>query len=562
MHRFLFLIFFSVPFISSSQTLDYLWAVNGNQSGNFCRTRDVATDASGNTFVLIQYSEPVQFGTISLANIGAEDIAVVKINAAGITEWAAVAGGTGNEDASSICTDNSSIYVSGSYSDAANFGTQSVVSDNPNVNEDRPEFFVAKLNDAGQWQWVRNQDGNANSQATAITTDNSGNVIAGGIFFGADLQIGATTLPSVFDQLPFIVKYNASGAVQWLKGPSTDYGALLDDIACDGLGNIFVAGSFGTFEIEEVTLTMGSVELVNAGDAEVGLTARDLFIIKLSAAGDAVWGLNAGALSYETYARSIEVANDDIIYVSGTFQGSITGGSITKNVFGGEDDIDVFVASISPAGNWDWITAVGNESANSAAVLKIASDDHIFLAGSLDGGVYDFGNFTMTSAADKPNYIARLNADGSWRWGIPHPSISGFSPLDNNRFRISGQYSGSLTLGTFTLTATGGASSDVYVTAVDYDPEDPESTGNPFSDSTPMIFPVPATLFQTLMIKDERITSVSCFDLAARQVNISATVSGNAVEIRYSDEMPAGIYMIRLQTDKNVYFVKTQKADL
>ena len=561
MQRFLFLLILLVPCFSSAQALDYLWAVNGNQSGDFCRTRDIATDALGNTFLLIQYSEAVQFGTISLANTGGEDIAVVKINAAGIAEWAAIAGGTGNEDALSICVDNTNIYVAGYYADSAMFGSQQIISDVPDVNEDRPEFFLAKLNDAGQWQWVRNQNGTANSQATAVTTDNSGNVIVGGIFLGSDLQIGATTLTAVLE-LPFVAKYNSSGAIQWLKGPSTNYGAALNDVACDDAGNVFIAGSFGTFEIEEINFNMGSVSLVNVGDSEVGLTSSDMYVIKLSPSGDAVWGVNAGSIAYETFTSSIEVDNDNIIYVSGSFQGSITGGAITKSVFGSEDDVDVFVASISPAGNWDWISQTGNEAANSAAKLKVASDGHLFIAGSLNNGIYNFENFTMTASADAPDYIARINSDGSWRWGIPHPAIQAFSPLDNNRFRISGDYSGSLTLGTFTLTATGGSSDDVYITAVDYDPEDPESTEKIAEESAPVLYPVPAASVQTVVLKAEDIRSVTCFDLSARVVNISSRILGNSACLGYPEDLPSGIYLLRIQTDENIYFIKTQKADL
>ena len=50
-------------FLSSSALLlaqpNYSWVLNGNQAGDFAEISDVAVDANGSSYVLLNYTEPI-----------------------------------------------------------------------------------------------------------------------------------------------------------------------------------------------------------------------------------------------------------------------------------------------------------------------------------------------------------------------------------------------------------------------------------------------------------------------------------------------------------------------
>jgi hypothetical protein len=560
MNRFFLAIGMVFSILSSgfSQNITYNWAINGNQPGSFCSARDIIVDNTGNAYLLIRYSESVQFGSFSLSNAGGSDIGVVKINSAGVVQWATSAGGTNDEDAVKLAIDdNGNVFVAGWFSQSASFGSVTITTDTPLGAAQRHEFFLAKLTSAGQWAWAKKQIGAAYSESTCLTTDPSGNVIVGGKFYDADLKIGSTTL-QVQEILPFIAKYNGDGVIQWVKGVSCQYATSLNGITVDGTGNLFIAGSFGTIEVDQVTLQIGTFTLTNLGDIDAGLTTSDLYVAALSPVGTVLWAKNAGSTLYETFARSIVVDQAGVVYVSGTFQTDITAGSLTLAATGVEGDEDGFIISLENDGVWQWAIKTGSEIPNTAPVLIKAADDHLYAYGSLDSDTLDFNTFQLGSVAGLNSYFARLNSDGSFQWGEIHPSIISLAAASGNKFRITGLFSGNLTLGTFNLTSTGNnASTDVYATSLDYGPQIPESSFSANSSSGILIYPVPANRFQTLIIEGETLESISIEDISGKQINATISISGGAASIGFPEEIGSGMYFYKMQTLSGSYILKT-----
>jgi hypothetical protein len=541
-----------------SQNISYNWAIQGNQPGNFCNTRDIIVDQSGNTYLLVRHSEPVQFGSFTLSNNGGQDIGVVKINSSGIVQWATSAGGTNDEDAVELAIDAAgNVFVAGWFSQSATFGSVTITTDTPVGASLRHEFFVAKLTGAGQWSWAKKQTGASFSEATCLTTDASGNVIVGGTYYDADFKIGNATLP-VQEILPFIVKYNGDGVFQWLKGVFCEFATSLNGIAADNMGNLFVAGNFGTIEIEEVTLQIGAITLTNTGDIDAGLTTSDLYVAAFSPTGTVLWAKNAGSILYETFAKSIVVDQAGVVYVSGTFQTDITAGSLTLSAIGVEGDQDGFILSLENDGIWQWAIKTGSEIPNTAPVLAKASDGHLYAYGSLDSDTIEFNTFQLNASAGLNSYYARLNADGSFLWGEKHPSIVSLAAEAGNKFRITGSFSGNLALGTFNLTSTGNnGTADVYATSLDYDPEIPQSIVAHNSRPEISVFPVPASTFQMLISGDEELESISMFDITGKQIYPAISISGRSAVVNFPQELCSGVYIYMLRTMSGCRQLKT-----
>jgi hypothetical protein len=102
-------------------------------------------------------------------------------------------------------------------------------------------YMTVKYNPQGVEQWVARYSGNVNEfyEATGLGVDDFENVFVTGYSF----------LP---DYVQTTVKYNAAGVEQWV---SQRDGVLALDVALDGLGNPYVAGSTSGTYWSTYTLT-------------------------------------------------------------------------------------------------------------------------------------------------------------------------------------------------------------------------------------------------------------------------------------------------------------------
>jgi len=103
---------------ASGQQLD--WATRAGGSGSD-QALGIAVDGSGNTYVTGTFTGTASFapGT-SLTSAGAADVFVAKYDGHGTLLWATRAGGTQNEQGSSIAVDSlGNSYLTGTFSGSA-----------------------------------------------------------------------------------------------------------------------------------------------------------------------------------------------------------------------------------------------------------------------------------------------------------------------------------------------------------------------------------------------------------------------------------------------------------
>lgn len=253
-----------------------LWAIGAGGSTYSDEGRSIATDANGNVLVTGSYaSNPITFGTTTLANTGAGDIFIVKYDSIGNVLWAKSAGGTSNDWGTDIATDAAgNVLITGWFtSDTLIFGT--TIFTNP-VPGSRGIFNV-KYDSIGNVLWAKGADGSAYVSGSSIATDAVGNVLVTGDFNSPNVIFGTITLTnaSFINSDIFIVKYDPSGNVLWANsagGTTHDYGY---SIATDANGNVMVTGIFNS-----PSITFGTTTLTNAGPS---ISYSDVFIVKLGA---------------------------------------------------------------------------------------------------------------------------------------------------------------------------------------------------------------------------------------------------------------------------------------
>jgi hypothetical protein len=536
----------------TAQTFEYPWAFNTDQPGDFVIPRDIDVDVNGNSYVLFNFSEPLQIGAIQFDPVGQTDIGIVKVSPDGVTLWGAAAASASADQGNAITVNSAGeVFITGYYTSDMQFDDLVLEA---NGSNGATEFFVAKVNPDGLWAWAKQQTGTAIAAGNAIETDLQGNVIVGGSFFGEDLLIDQEVFAAQ-EQLPFVFKANTEGEIIWSFHPETPYGASLGGLTVDESGKVYLCGSFGTFEDAEVVFTAGNVVLTNVGDPEESITAADMYVLALSSDGAPLWGKNAGSLYFESFASSVAVDNNGQVYVTGVFQDSISNATTSIDAFGPEGDYDYYLASFSNSGEWLWINQIGNTDFNTGSVvLKASSEGYIYLSGNLESAPFDFGTFSLQSTGVNKSFLNRINTDGSYRWGFAHPSIFGFSVYANNSFRITGNFTDPITLGTTTLNATGGANADMYTCRLNYSPIVPdgiinaslnevEAFPNPFSD-------------QIKFVADDQILEVKLFDLTGRQLLCNANYVGNSVVVSTSNSVSLGFVLAEIRTNNGLKTVR------
>ncbi|MEI6815672.1 MAG: SBBP repeat-containing protein, partial [Bacteroidota bacterium] len=115
-------------------------------------------DANNNIYITgAFYSTYLQFGATALSSNGICDIFLVKLDTAGVVDWAKGVGGNNYDVGEGLCTDNAgNIFVSGYFkSTNVTFGTFPMA----NSGAGTADMFIAKYNNHGNVQWVRSAVG-------------------------------------------------------------------------------------------------------------------------------------------------------------------------------------------------------------------------------------------------------------------------------------------------------------------------------------------------------------------------------------------------------------------
>lgn len=267
---------------------------------------NVTSDQFGNSYVTGWIGGTMILGTYTLNPIGAESIFVVKFDPIGNVVWARRDGGNGMDEPYSVAVDNLGNVIIGGFSSGGNFltvGSNTFTNQNPTTTD----AFVAKYNNSGNVVWARIISGVGWEEIRSVTADPSGNVFATGWFSTASLVIGSYTLsnPTGIDKM-FVVKYDSNGNVLWVGQETTNAKTCGSSIKSDPYGNTWVSGDYGggggTIVINTTSITASS----NAISAA--------FLVKFDPTGNVICSesLDQGG----EFRNSVAVDTNDIYFAS------------------------------------------------------------------------------------------------------------------------------------------------------------------------------------------------------------------------------------------------------
>jgi hypothetical protein len=203
------------------------------------------------------------------------------------------------------------------------------------------DWGTIKYDPSGAQEWLRTLDGGGNDAAVAITTDEAGNVYATGSSAGGFYSLTA--------------KYNAAGVQQWVQSfTTTGEGDAGTDIAVDHDGNVYVTGynieTGSGFDIITIKYSPAGAELwVRRYDSENGDDSPAA--IACDASGVYVTGRSRD--DYTTIKYDFDGAQQWVRSYNGTGNGSDSPAAMVVDAGG---NIYITGQSLGPGTNNDYAT--------------------------------------------------------------------------------------------------------------------------------------------------------------------------------------------------------------
>ena len=270
----------------------------------------------------------------------------------------------------------------------------------------------------------------------SIATDLSGNVYATGVFVAPFLTF--TTIEGTKITLAnsytsgdamFIVKYDPSGNVLWAVSAGCNgvrgYGTVVDGIVADGIGNVYVAGSFFGSTMIFGNLTLNNTSI--AGEA-------DAFIAKYDADGNLLWATSiAGNLEDEIYYIAADATG---IYVTGSFDSPVLNimnkdGTTFKtlNPYPGATNYDMYVVKYDPNGFALWANSAGGSGFDVGNSIATNGDGSVYVTGTFTAPSITFGNTVLTNMGYSDIFIVKYDAiEGTVQWATKASGPSSDNP--------------------------------------------------------------------------------------------------------------------------------------
>ncbi len=287
-----------------------LWASRFGAAGGGLAANAVTNDSGQRIIIAGTLSGAVNLGDGPLTSAGGHDVLVAKFEDDGTHLWSKSFGGTGEQTANAVATDQQKdVIFTGTLSGSTNFGGGSL--DAQGV----ADVFVTKLDQLGNHVWSKRFGDAEEQHGSGIAVDGSDNIIVVGPFQGT-IDFGGAPLAGGAGKHIFVVKLDAGGKLVWSKQFDDSIYIDVTAVALDSLGDVIGTGQFGS----QVDFGGGAIKSISS--------AKNIFVFKLDGTGKHLWSAGFGDTSKgDSGGLAISGSNDKSFIVAGYFGGTIDLGS-------------------------------------------------------------------------------------------------------------------------------------------------------------------------------------------------------------------------------------------
>ena len=392
--------------IDSSGTL--IWAKQiGNLSTHRLYAMDIKLDGFGNTYVLGQYNDTVDFdpgsGTFILDSIGGtKDIFILKLDNNGDFVWAKSLIGPGIDRGSALDIDEANnIYISGSFQDSLDFdpGVDTLYKQ---ANGSR-DFFILKLNSDGSFNWVNTYGGPFSDFCYDIKVDNQANIILTGTYRNQTFFDPNDTLQLLtgtqYHNL-FILKLDSTGSFIWVKGTPPSNNIIGGSISLDSYGNIYISGTFDEHANFD-TATSSSLYTSN----RMAIDKHDAYLLKLNSNGEYIWvkGFQGNDVSF--ISDILFGSNNKLILLVDFTHSVDVDPSANNYIITGNGHHNMIVQQLDSAGNFIWASSYISTISCFGKPILLSQNEDLFIGGYFQGSI-DFDENTNATTQTSLNGIS------------------------------------------------------------------------------------------------------------------------------------------------------------
>ncbi len=247
------------------------------------------------------------------------DYWVVKLDADGNKVWDKSFGGNGGDSLSSLHRTSDGGYILGGSSDSDVSGNKT------STNYGGGDYWVVKLDAAGNIIWDKSYGGTGGDQLVSIQPISGGGYIVGGS--SGSLPSGNKTSPTYIDRCGgcpdyWVLKLDSTGNIVWDKSFGGVDGDSLFDVRKIGSGFLL-----GGISASGVSGNKTTPHFDNFGN-------YDCWVVNLDVNGNKVWEASYGGIGGD-FLYSIEVTSTG--YILGASSGSGVSGNKTTTNYGGID---------------------------------------------------------------------------------------------------------------------------------------------------------------------------------------------------------------------------------
>ncbi|MCE1201421.1 MAG: DUF6273 domain-containing protein, partial [Bacteroidia bacterium] len=392
-------------------------------STNSDKGAGLGVDASGGVYLAGDFYNTVDFdpgpGVFNLS-VPVNNVMngfIARYGSSGSLLWAGPIGQysntVANSEARAVKLDaDGNVYVAGFFRGVVDFDPGAGVAYLSSAGN--TDGFLAKYDAQGNYIFAFRIGATSEDRVNAIEIDAGGNVLLIGQFQG---QIDVDPGPDEFlltsngDNDIFLAKYSSSGNLIFAKNMGGASGDVVNDIALNDNGEIYLTGYFmGTSDFNPGP---GTANLVSSGNT-------DIFLAKYDANGNYVYALSIGSSSADI-GFSIEVDAAGAAYISGYYSGTVDfdpgpGSTLLSSLFNN----DAFFAKFDTDGNFVYAKSIAGPGSEIAYSIAVSDNGMVYLTGYFDNQIdLDPGpgasNYTSVNSFDI--FFAKYDASGDYIFG-------------------------------------------------------------------------------------------------------------------------------------------------
>ncbi|HEY3385638.1 MAG TPA: hypothetical protein VGK46_03945, partial [Saprospiraceae bacterium] len=441
--------------------IDWIWAKaisgdNAREGNGIPLVYGITTDASKASYTCGYFYGEVDFdpgpNEFLISSVGAIDGFVCKLDTEGNFVWAKHIGGEGSGViVYSIDTDETGhVFITGGFSYYVDFDP------GPQTHflyaYGESDIFILKLNQDGEFQWVKNIGGALGGCWGSHLTieENTGNIYTTGTHSGfIDFDPGPGTFILGSNEYSiFISKLDSLGNFIWAKeilGPTIWSFTGGTSIAIDqASGNVYTAGHFyGTCDFDPGP---GIDSKTSNGDA-------DVFLLKLDNTGNYKWARAFGGTDQD-YCPSVALgkSGNEKIYLSGGYSGTVDFDP-GPGVFNLTSTDELFICKLDSAGHYIWAKSLGGSGGltdftGSFLVVDTLRNENVMTVGGFAGTAdFDPGTeeYYLNSNGAADIFVSKIDSSGNFLWvetagGNSNDYSVSLALLEDGKMLTTGQY--------------------------------------------------------------------------------------------------------------------------